>query len=63
MTELASTRTARASADLSDIAVRVLGLAKARMIAWKALALSKLASAASEPGDTVDRDEQRAITE
>jgi hypothetical protein len=46
---LASTRKARANADLREMIARACGLDKARMSAWGAFARSKLASAASEP--------------
>ena len=49
MMALASTRKARASADLRGVATRDCELARARMVAWIAFARSKLASAASEP--------------
>lgn len=48
-TALASTRKARASADLREMTARDCVLDKARRIAWSAFARSKLASAASEP--------------
>lgn len=51
MMALASTRKARARADLRETIAIACELDKARTMAWSALTRSKLASASSEPAE------------